>query len=117
MLQLEQWLEILSFSGALMHSNLQVQAVRYIIFTVSMRAKQMITRFTQMHADKTAVGIAFRMHNAIEIILILQAMHAFNSELARGQYGNILLDLQGNGHGTYSNIFEESDQPMSVYLS
>ena len=40
-------------------SHVQVQAVRYIIFTISMRAKSMIMRFTQMHADKNSVCLAF----------------------------------------------------------
>ena len=44
-------------------------------------------------------------------------MHAFESEQMRGQYGNILLDLQATTYGTYSNIFEEGDQPMSVFIS
>ena len=44
-------------------------------------------------------------------------MHAFEVEQQRTQYGNILLDLQGTTHGTYSNIFEESDQPISVYVN
>lgn len=44
-------------------------------------------------------------------------MHAFEVEMARSNYGNILLDLQGTKELiTYSNIFEESDQPMSVYI-
>lgn len=35
---------------------LKVNAVRYLIFTISMRAKQMVTRFAQLHADRATVG-------------------------------------------------------------
>jgi hypothetical protein len=33
----------------------QVNAVRYMIFTVSNRAQQVIARFAQMHANKSTV--------------------------------------------------------------
>jgi hypothetical protein len=36
---------------------LQIQAVRYMIFTISLRAKQMVTQFAQRHANKATVCI------------------------------------------------------------
>ena len=37
-------------------SRAMVNAVRYMIFTVSNRARQMVQRFAQMHANKTTVS-------------------------------------------------------------
>ena len=40
------------------HCPLQIQAVRYMIFTISPRAKQMITQFAQRHANKATVCLS-----------------------------------------------------------
>lgn len=43
-------------------------------------------------------------------------MHAFESELKLGEFGNLLLDLQGTGKfHTFSNIFSENNRPACVY--
>lgn len=53
----ELWFAVALFNVLNIFFAFQVQAVRYIIFTISMRAKQMISRFTQMHADKNTVAL------------------------------------------------------------
>jgi hypothetical protein len=43
-------------------------------------------------------------------------MLAFDNELHEGEYNNVLLDLHGSAHSTYSNIFAEQNRPVCVYV-
>lgn len=47
----------------------------------------------------------------------IKAIHAFNTELHEGDYGNMLLDMQGSQYTTYSNIFAENNRPVCVYVN
>jgi len=46
----------------------------------------------------------------------LQVLHAMQSEMRRGEYGNVLIDLHGSSLHTFSNIFAEGSEPMSVFI-
>jgi hypothetical protein len=45
-----------------------------------------------------------------------KVLHAMESEMRRGEYGNLLIDLQGSSHHTFANIFAEGDLPTSVFI-
>lgn len=43
-------------------------------------------------------------------------MHAYETEMREGVYGNMMLDLRATGiYTVYSNIFAENNRPVCVY--